>query len=178
MSISQNFYGAGPSDPKDIPRVLAGYESDTQELLRQFDQITQSQTYSKELHKVHNALRTFVEKEKHRSEDIRKRMEIGVHKVRQRYLAKQSVINKNISWVHFLQITVLYVCIMGVLAMLSAEGKVSRGLWLSTSGILTIVYLIYIGIWWNDHVRRDRINFNKYDYSNVKTDAGTGKNTC
>jgi protein-S-isoprenylcysteine O-methyltransferase Ste14 len=93
---------------------------------------------------------------------------MGIHKVRQRYLAKQSAINANISWVHALQVSVLYVCAVGVLTMMSAEGRISQSTWMWTCIALTLAFLIYIGLWWNDRMRRSRWDFNKYNYEDNK----------
>lgn len=162
------------SSTQPLDTQLADNETYLNELMRQYENITQYLTYSMELKNTHNYLNVFLENEKVRTGDMADRMRNDVRRMRLRFMQAQNVVLRNQWYMKMMQACTLFVIVIGMSVISFNNGALPITAFYGIVGAASIVFFLYFVIsvsrWQSRHFQ----DYSKIDWDRLvkKPDGG------
>lgn len=136
------------------------------ELMKQYENITQYLTYTTELKNTHTYLSSFLNLEHKRTSGLSDKMRNDVHKVRQRYIDTLNRVRRSEWWINTFQIMCAFVIAVCVSVMFFVDGGMTYGMFIATM-CLCGVFMIYIIMKFWSWQSMSQDDFTKIDWSRI-----------
>lgn len=156
-----------------VNNTLEKHEAYMMELIKQYENVTQYLTYAKELENTHGFLGEKLSNEHNQTAPLAEQMRKNVYKIRQRYLEKQSQMFYNHSTATLMQISILFVIVIGCSTLAYVQGAVSRGVWIGILVVSCLTYIIFFYMFISNRMSRNSLDSTKYNFTTRSKDRAT-----
>lgn len=154
---------------------LSNNQAYLNELMKQYENITQYLTYAIELKNTHEHLNRFLSQENNRTVGLSEKMRQDVRKVRQRYIDTLNIARKHEWYAHLYQVCTLFIISMTCTIMLYVDDAMPKWVFIIAISAICIVYLVYILLKLQGWLYRQQDDFTKVDWNKLVTKPQAGQ---
>ena len=163
------------SDQTNLVSQLSANQAYLNELMKQYENITQYLTYAIELKNTHEHLYKFLKQEDTRTVGLSEKMRQDVRKVRQRYIDTLNTARRYEWYSKLYKTCNAFIILMAVCVMLFVDDVMPRWAFIILISVVCLLYLwvILSNIWAWQYRQQD--DFTKVDWNRVNSNPTAGK---